>query len=226
MNRILIGALALLSFSANAQTLSGTSGGGGLFKQNLSAAPSSTSTGLTTWLNQGANATFTNNKNGLTITDNNNGASNSALRCLTKAVPATPYTINALIALDGISSGATMAGIGWYDGSAALHTIEIEGQGNPFLISVRRWTNATTASTSDASVVAGVAIAWFQLKDDGTTVTFSYSASGDPITIYSVAKSSGFLGATGYKNICFFVNAQNSSGTPATTAATLLSYGN
>ena len=47
-----------------------------------------------------------------------------------------------------------------------------------------------------------------QLADNGTTISFSYSFDGIKFMLfYSVVKSSGFLGSTGYEQICFGVNA-------------------
>jgi hypothetical protein len=61
---------------------------------------------------------------------------------------------------------------------------------------------------------------WMQIKDDGTNVSFAFSQDGaNFLTLFSVAKSSGWLGATGYSNIVFFSNPQGGQ-----TVATLMSW--
>ena len=45
------------------------------------------------------------------------------------------------------------------------------------------------------------------MRDDGTNVSFSFSQDGvNFLDLYTVAKSAGYLGATGYSNLIFFIN--------------------
>lgn len=48
-----------------------------------------------------------------------------------------------------------------------------------------------------------------RMANNGTNITFSTSNDGITwVTVYTVAKASGFLGASGYTNVGFFVNEQ------------------
>lgn len=61
---------------------------------------------------------------------------------------------------------------------------------------------------------------WFRIADDGTNVSFQWSADGVNFqTFYSVAKASGYLGSSGYSNLCFGINPY-----AAAVKGTLLSY--
>ncbi len=53
---------------------------------------------------------------------------------------------------------------------------------------------------------------WLKIRDDGATVYFYVGLTGDDndfLLLYSVAKVSSFLGASGYSNVCFFSNSHN-----------------
>jgi hypothetical protein len=190
----------------------------GLYSQVMSATPTSAGTGLTTWLNQGG-ATVNDRATGITISAPSNAG--DALRGRTMAVPgATPYSFKALIGVDpdvSAASNYTVVGLGWYDGSAKLHIINLNYDTTlGFKVQVARWTNVTTFSASDVAPRFFAANpGWVRIRDDGTTVYFQTSVSGDDndfTTLYSVAKASGFLGASGYSNIVLFVNRTGTSG--------------
>jgi hypothetical protein len=68
--------------------------GTGLYQQIMSATPTSASTGLTTWLNQGS-AVVSNSAVGLAIDAPPSGTTNLSGRYA--AAPSTPYTITALL---------------------------------------------------------------------------------------------------------------------------------
>ncbi len=189
----------------------GGEGGNGLYSRLMSATPTSSGTGLTNWLNQGT-ATVADNAVGISIDAPTSGTT-----------PNLIYTITALIVGTRNANSSNGIGIGWYDGTAKLHVLSytLNAGGAP-IFQVNKWTNATTFSASDftSSNNNFAQPIWLQIKDDGTTVSFAFSQDGSfYVTLFSVAKASGFLGSTGYSNLVFFVNPQGSR-----TFATLLSW--
>jgi len=188
-----------------ARTASGTATG--LFRQIMSATPTAASTGLATWLNQGA-STVTDSAVGISISSPTNAATSVSGRYV--SAPAAPYTITALVSATRNTTGVNMVGIGWYDGSAKLQVIYNQSFATVYpIMRVQRFTNPTTAGGIDftSSSSAFSVPVWFQIKDDGTNVSFAFSHDGvNFLSVYSVAKASGFLGATGYSNLIFFLN--------------------
>jgi len=188
----------------------GTGPGNGLYNAALSVTPTSSGTGLTTWLNQGS-ATVSDGVTGICIDAPSSGGSANLVGRY-GAAPSTPYTLTVLIAAARNAANGNSFGIGWYDGTAKLHVLSFANVSSQLLFQVNKWTNVTTLSANDfaSSVNSYAQPLWMQIKDDGTTVSFAYSQDGGSfLTLFSVAKSSGFLGATGYSNIVFFVNPQN-----------------
>jgi hypothetical protein len=188
----------------------GTGGGGGsgLFAGVLSATPTVSGTGLSN--TAGTGATVTNTSAGVYV-----AGTSSGVVAYTTTVPATPYSITALVTT---SVTGAVAGIGWTDltkyqfiyinpgTSSALGTRNV--QSNSAL---------NTFSATNAAVGFNFSgTAWFKIRDDGTNVTFSHSTDGvNFATIYTVAKSSGFLGATGYSHL--FVGSPGGSGAQSIT---------
>jgi hypothetical protein len=202
-------------------TANGSEAGNGLYRRALSATPTSASTGLTNWLNQGS-AAVSDSAVGVCIDAPTSGvASNVVGRSM--AAPSAPYTIKALVAATRNSTASNGVGIGWYDGTAKLHVISYTTNGNaPPILQVNKWNSVTSFNASDftSSPNAFAQPIWLQLQDDGTTVSFAFSQDGvDFLTVFSVAKSAGFLGASGYGNVILFVNPQGSR-----TLATVLSW--
>lgn len=203
--------------------------GSGLFSQVMSAStPTDSGTGLTTWLNQNA-ATKNNGATGLVLSSPNSGS--VQLNGLVKAAPATPYTVTALLAKTMVTTSASIhvgGGMGWYDGSNKLHVANIQtdgaavgSPGGNSYFDIEEWNSATSYNSSPITTAPGpFDLVWLQLKDDGTNFFFNMSKDGVTFqTILTGAKSGGFLGASGYSNICFFVYANG-----AQSAITLLSY--
>jgi hypothetical protein len=202
----------------------GGSGGTGLFGQVLSATPTSASTGLGTWLNQGS-ATISDGTTGMALSQTT--TNDSAARY--GAVPGTPYTITALISLLAADAGGTnnpSVGIGWTD-ATKLHVMYIViagGTAGPF-ITVTRMTNSTTFSANDYAQARFYHshLMWMKLNDDGTNVSFAISNDGaNYLTVYTVAKASGFLGGSGYTNLCLSV--RGASGGAGNTIGTIMSW--
>lgn len=201
----------------------GTAGGGtgsGLYSQVMSATPTSAGTGLTTWLNQGS-ASVTDAPVGVSISAPLSSGADVTGRYRTAPTP--PYTITALISRTADSNSYNAAGIGWYDGSSKLHLISYvtKSGGSPYF-EIEKWNSTTSFNGNDyASNSNGFSQPiWLQINDDGTNVHFLFSQDGyNFLQLFSVAKSSGFLGASGYSNVIFFANPQASQ-----TFATLMSW--
>ena len=135
------------------------------------------------------------------------------IRQLTMASPSTPYTIDALLSLNGgVVSGTTSSlscGIFWTDGTklqmimfffknTAINTVGVYNFSSP---------TAFVSTVGVANLATGISQGqiWTRLADNGTTVSFSVSSDGVSfVQLYSVAKASGYLGASGYTNIGFF----------------------
>jgi len=204
-------------------TIAATGGanGSGLYRQTMSATPTSLGTGLTTWLNQGT-ALVSDSAVGITITAPSSGT-NFNIIARYMAAPSPPYTITALVAATRNSSGFSAAGIGWYDGSSKLHVLSyaINSGGAPIL-SVQKYNSATSWNSNDfgSNNNAFSQPIWLQLRDDGTNVSFAFSQDGASfLQLFSTAKSSGWLGAAGYSNVHFFANPHGGQ-----TLATLMSW--
>jgi hypothetical protein len=198
----------------------GGGAGGGLYNQVMSATPTSAGIGFTTWVNQGS-STIVDGATGVCMTVPLAGTDSNTLR--TFAAPATPYTITALLASTRSSSAFNGVALGWYDGTNKIHSIALttdSGGGN--YIEVNKWATPTSFSGHDYTSAANAYSQpiWFQIKDDGTNVFFRYGQDGaNFFQAFTVAKSSGFLGASGYSNLAFGVNPVNSQ-----AIATILSW--
>ena len=139
------------------------------------------------------------------------------------AAPSAPYKITALIAATRNSDNYSGAGIGWYDGINKIHFISlVTNNGEPPVISVNRWTNPTTFNGNDFTGKPNgfSQPIWFQIADDGTNVSFAFSQDGaNFLPVFSIAKSSGWLGSSGYGNIILALNPQD-----ARTIGTVMSW--
>jgi hypothetical protein len=203
-------------------TLSATGPGPtGLFNQAMSATPTSANTGLANWLNKGT-AVFTDSAVGLCLNIPSSGGSVNVTGRFMVA-PTPPYKITALVAATRDSNSFNSVGLGWYDGSSKIHALSylINGGGSPFF-QVQRYNNVTSGTTADeqSSINAFAQPIWLQIQDDGTNVTFSFSQDGSNfVQLFSVAKSAGWLGSSGYNNVLFFANPQGSQ-----TLATIMSW--
>lgn len=198
----------------------GGQGGTGLYRQVMSATPTLANTGLNNWLNQGG-ATLTETPVGLSINAPLQSGDKVAARYM--AAPTPPYTITALIAATRASTSFGGVGIGWYDGSNKLHVITyVTNNGGAPRLEVEKWTNASSWTANDyiSNTNAFSQPIWFRVRDDGTNVSFAFSQDGSNfLQVFTVAKSSGWLGASGYNDIVFFANPNGSQ-----TLGTLMSW--
>lgn len=207
------------SNSGSAINLSGTSTvvcdapAASLFFAGIDIVPTQTSSGFSSWYNQPASATVTNTPSGIAVSCPSQG-SNNTVAAIKATVPSTPYTFvgKIMTTLSGGINGGLV--LGWSDGT------KVHGymHNNSNLYVGAEWSNATTfagqqttISTSGGSNYPTTIITnpvYFQLEDDGTNVHFSRGFDGyNFIQDYSVAKSSGFLGASGYTNFVFGTDA-------------------
>ena len=190
----------------------------GLYGPVMSGRPTAATTGLVNWLNQGT-STSTDSAVGLSL----NVPAGTTVSGLYRSAPTAPYTITALLAATRNSTGFNGVAIGWYDGTAKLHALSyvLQSGGVPFF-EVEKWNSFSSFNGNDvASAPNGYSQPiWLRIADDGTNISFGFSQDGaNFLTLFSAAKSSGFLGATGYSNVVLFANPINSR-----TIGTLLSW--
>jgi len=178
-------------------------GAGGLFSQLLSAPPTATSSGFTTWYNQGG-AIVSDAPDGIELSAAIGSGGNHNLRGRHQAAPATPYTKTFLMYGSSNTNYAGM-GVGWSDGAKA-HSLYLQSD----LFAEAKWSTFTAFSFT--TLAAGVTLftrplIFFRLTDDGTTVTAEYSFTGNSWrTGFTTTKSAGYLGASGYSQLVFFIN--------------------
>jgi hypothetical protein len=191
--------------------------GSGLYAPAIPSVPTSANTGLTTWINQGT-STVSDGLTGLIIKPQATSATQLRLRA--KAAPAPPYKIAVLFLPSSAPSFSYLNFlIGWSDGLGATPKVQFiskswisSGAFNPGVYS---YSNPSTFDSTQytASVITNLSInnLWFYIADDGTNVSFGYNTDGgnDFLPLYTVAKASGYLGATGYSNIVFGADVQN-----------------
>lgn len=194
----------------------------GLYRQVMSATPSSASTGLINWVNQGT-AVLIDSAIGLSIDAPPSGNVARGVG-LFKAAPTPPYTIRALIAATRNSNSFSGVNLGWYDGTSKLHVLGYDTNGGGAAVfRLWRWNSPTSpfAANFNSALNGFSQPIWLQLQDDGTNVSFGFSQDGaNFLNLFSIAKSSGFLGANGYRNLIFMLNPQGASH----TIGTLLSW--
>jgi hypothetical protein len=213
----------LLSSPTNGQVLTYNSGASkwenagivGLFSQVMSATPTASSTGLSTWVNQGS-ATTANAATGLQLIVAYTGSSNNVRALAGATLPSTPYTITALImATRLIPTNYDFCGIGFINpstGAAQLFGL-YSVNGAPNAIAVINFTNSTTPSgiayETSSNATAYQDPIWLRMYNDGTNVHFSFSYDGSYFhELLSTPVSSGFMsGNGGYVNACVFSNA-------------------
>ena len=190
----------------------------GLYSGLMSeTVPTQSSTGLTTWVNQGG-ATVTDTSVGIQIINPTTGSKDNICG-LVMPVPATPYTLTALLELASIAGDYPSALLGWADyASTKTHLAILCGDGRSGLISPTSYTS--WALSGAPQFTRDGRRAWLQFADDGTTITVKWSFSGLYwYTLYSATKASSHLGAEGYNRLFFGASSYS-----ITAAATLLSW--
>lgn len=202
--------VTLMSFddgTGNLGTL--VTGSGGLYRQSLSATPTIALVGMNTWTNQGT-ATITEDPIGLTIFAPSGGS--DSLRMRRKAITGN-FTITALLDIDISAVGNyAIVGLGFHDPSAnKTQAIEF-GYGAGWLVRVGSYSSLTAFNVQHGTSITGLERrpVWLRIKYDGTNIIFQVSLTGAESsfrTLYSVTPASGYLGASGYGNVEWHVNA-------------------
>jgi hypothetical protein len=199
MTRRYLGLLLALCLPASGAHAQAIVGGGG-----RSTAITRAGTGLTTWADSQGTATASDTNDGILLSDSSQGGAN-VLRGLCKNAPATPYTITARVDMIQPASAATdqWAGMAWRNtGSAGstklwLSGVVESGNGGVLEFAINDMTNSTTFGGTTEGTLAlayGTAV-WYQMKDDGTTATYSVGSDGStwhPVVV--ITKSGSFLG--------------------------------
>jgi hypothetical protein len=125
-----------------------------------------------------------------------------------------------LIGATRSSNNYSAVGIGWYDGSGKIQVMDIAtAAGGSNFLEVTQWNSATSFNATPFATPGNAYSQpiWMQIADDGTNVSFAFSHDGaNFLPILSSTKASGFLGATGYSNVFFFVNPRGTSRTTGT----------
>lgn len=206
------------------QVASGGGGGGasGLFAAQIVTPPS-----LSTFTqrNISSPASAVNTSVGPVILDL--FGSGPRIRACTIAAPATPYSIDMLVAADTPWQSFTGWGACWTDGTK-YDTALCNNNGGQLEIRHALFNTASSFNTSVDTVwnLATASVQWIRLRDDGTSIYILTSADGATWNQkYTVTKSSGFLGSSGYSNVGFFLDVEGSSGaTNQPSSLTLLSW--
>jgi hypothetical protein len=185
--------------------------------KNRLSAPIVPPTAAANWTQRffGGSATLTDVANGVSIFDSSTVTSH-VVRGFTISSPSTPYTIDAnlsSIALVVPAGGNFFWGIGWTD-ATKIEAVCAEFTYNSQQSIMQTATYATnTSSPSQATnsnffATYNPADVWLRIADDGTNISTSLSADGTTwFKNYTVAKSSGFLGSSGYSNVGVFIDS-------------------
>jgi hypothetical protein len=183
---------------------------------------------LTNWTQRGISGTAAAVDSPVGISISDKFQSGPILRAITRAAPSTPYTIDAIFALDMPYTNFASVGIGFTD--ATKYQVIMCGYSNSLAFRVINYNSVTSfnaAATADQAWFFNPTACFLRIADDGTNVTFLHSPDGVNFNLrYSVAKSSGFLGGSGYTNVCFFIDMEGTapSGTDLLSSGTLMSW--
>lgn len=196
----------------NGSTWANVGGGSpALFDGIMSLNPTKANTGFGTTFVDQAGMTLTETVNGLFLSQTGNGSVNK-INMTTKAAPAAPYTATLLLLNSRLTAGFPGFQFGWYDGTNKAEVIGVVNQSaTDTRISRYTWTTPTTLNTTDSVTdFAFVPYVWLRLKDDGTNITLQAAINPDDyLTLISHTRAAGFLGSTGYTNLCIGVDAFN-----------------
>jgi hypothetical protein len=204
-----------ISYNPSGYNPSGAGASRGLYSGLMSeTVPTQSSTGLTTWYNQGS-CTLSEHAGGLTILNPTLGASHNT-GGLYRAAPAAPWVLTTLVSISCRPGDYPAARLGFINpttGSASLFGFLANGT-----LGVSNFSAPSSILPPMATVsVAGTRVLWLRLSDDGSSLHFSYSWDGvNFVELYSVSRSSAYAG---YSHIFFGASSYN-----ITASATLLSW--
>jgi hypothetical protein len=154
------------------QPSSGGGGGGflpyGTLSPSVSPAPSSL-----TWVNQGL-ATAT-SVTGLTLSTP--GSTSQDINALVTAVPSTPYKFTVGMIATAIGSGVILGGICLLDSSGKIVVLNVAWSSG-WEIAFQKYTASTFNGTYATEPIAGLALVFLQMEDDGVNLTARVSGDG------------------------------------------------
>lgn len=173
-----------------------------------------------------ANFTLVNNSSNITQTAPGGicaqqvSVNGNNLRMAMVAAPGTPYRAVGLVLprfKGSISGSLTNGGVAFRNtttGQVQLVCLSMNQSASATIV-VASYSNNTTFNTvygTSIPVASPPSFLWFACADDGTNVYFEYSLDGlNWIVLYTISKVSGYLGATGYNQVGFLGNFNNSS---------------
>jgi len=139
--------------------------------------------------------------------------------------PVAPYTIDARIRSTFPWSNAAGVGIGWTDGTkcqgifGGYSTTANPIAGPCYRVSTfSAFANSTYVADQFLFNMLVATLVWLRIRDDGTNVTFWFSHDGiNFIQAYTVAKASGYLGASGYSNVALAMLSGQAVAAPGVT---------
>lgn len=138
------------------------------------------------------------------ITISDTGANTLKLIGITKAVPAAPYRVSMLIQFTSQAGNYSGYAWGFSDGTkfdVVRNTPSVPSSNE------EQWSTSTSRAAfngkntvyAQGCMVGGL---WVSCRDDNTNIYCDASADGaNWTTVYTVAKSSGYLGSSGYTNL-------------------------
>ena len=151
-----------------------------------------------------------------------------ALRLASVVAPTAPYTIDAVFGFFSQSASSNNLDFGWSDGTKFQIYYVGTFSGVPTIFT-ESFSNVTTpvsnlATSKQQFIQNNLCL---RIADDGTNAVMSISLDGINFVIhYTVAKSSGFLGPSGYTNVVWGLSANTGGGTspPPACMVTLRSW--
>lgn len=181
----------------------------GLYASLIPGTPTQANTGFSTWVNQGG-ATLHEGVSGLSIRA---PAGSDNLRVLKRASLIAPFSKRFLVGLSILANAYQQVSVGFTDGTKFQHlSLAFDGGGPSWVIAINQWTSVS-ASSSNTVWSANTNPCWFRLRNDGTTVYFEHSISGDAndfVVLHTETVGSGYLSA--YTDMVFLVNRANAGG--------------
>ena len=219
-----------IAVSGGVATITASGGGGsrGLFTLPTMPALS----GFTQQNISGTGSVIENPGKGFSIIDSAPSANVTTNRGLTIAVPSsTPYRVAIFCLYNGANFSYSGFGFGWSNGSGKFDALAYSGSQNSFGHENLSPLSNRVSNTDNAapSLIPGASAGiWLGLRDDGAgNVFWEVSADGaNYTTLYYTAKSSGYLGSSGYTNIYFGLRAYaySVSGSNYPLSVTFLAY--
>lgn len=193
----------------------------------VASVPTLASTGFSSFTTHPqTSATIADTPAGIALSSPDYGSDNINAAC--QAAPATPYTLTGQFTLlqSWYVNGDSWGGFAWRDAVSqkivgyGLLPYNLGESVAPSAYSIDFSDPLTYAGSNEGHFVHGTPSAYLRIADDGTSVYESVGYDGQNfLPVSTVLKSSGYLGASGYNQVCLFLSAHGSA-----AALTLQSY--